>query len=41
MVAAGLAATTARDSKLAPLLAILRWAARNNLLPANPLRESA
>jgi integrase len=36
MVASGLAAKTVRDSKLAPVLAVLRWSVANNLLPSNP-----
>lgn len=36
MVEAGLAPKTIRDAKLAPIRAILRWAADNELLSSNP-----
>ena len=36
MVAADLASKTIRDSKLAPVLAVLRWSVANSLLPSNP-----
>lgn len=36
LIASGLSTKTVRDSKLAPLLAVMRWAVANGALPANP-----